>query len=211
MRILIAEDDPVCRRVLEAALLKWDYEVTATADGLAALEILQQPDAPPLAILDWTMPRLDGLEVCQRLRAAPPAHPLYLILLTARGERADLVAGLEGGADNYLIKPFDRDELRASLHVGRRMIDMQRALAERVQQLEEVLSRVKQLRGLIPICSYCKKVRDDGNYWQQVDAYVAAHTQARFSHGICPECVERVVKPELQTHGLSGASFAGLS
>ena len=76
MRILIAEDDAVCRRVLEAALLKWDYEVTATADGLAALEILQQPDAPPLAILDWTMPRLDGLEVCQRLRAAPPAHPL---------------------------------------------------------------------------------------------------------------------------------------
>ena len=101
-------------------------------------------------------------------------------------------------------QPISRELIQLALQ-------LQQALAERVRQLEESLAQVRRLRGLIPICAWCKKVRNDQNYWQQVEDYVGEHSDARFSHGICPECVERVVKPELQTHGLSGASFAGLS
>jgi sigma-B regulation protein RsbU (phosphoserine phosphatase) len=200
LHILIAEDDPISRRVLEATLLRWGHEVVITTDGQHALETLQRPDAPHLAILDWMMPEIDGLEVCRRLRCNPPGHPYYLILLTARGAKADMVQGLEGGADDFLTKPFDREELRARLHVGIRMVKMQQVLADRVHDLEEALSRLKHLQRLVPICAYCKKVRDDQNYWQQVEHYMTAHTEARFSHGICPDCLEAVVKPELERH-----------
>src|SRR5262249_3973980 len=151
---------------------------------------LQAPDAPKLAILDWMMPELDGVDVCRTLRAEPSAEPTYIILLTAKAEKGDIVKGLEAGADDYLTKPFDRNELRARLQVGLRMLELQKNLADRVRELEAALSNVKQLQGLIPICSYCKKIRDDKNYWQQVECYVSAHTDARFSHGICPACLD---------------------
>jgi DNA-binding response OmpR family regulator len=198
MRILIAEDDPVSRLMLTATLQKWQYEVITTADGASALKALQAADAPKLAILDWMMPELDGLEVCRALRRQPKLEPTYIILLSAKTEKGDLVEGLEAGADDYLSKPFDRSELRARLHVGLRMVELQKTLAERVRELEEALASVKQLQGLIPICSYCKKIRDDKNYWQQVECYVSAHTDARFSHGICPSCLENIVNPQLK-------------
>ena len=123
--------------------------------------------------------------------------PVYIILLTALGGRQNIIQGLQAGADDYITKPFDREELRARLEVGRRIVELQRSLAERVQQLEDALARVKQLQGLVPICSYCKKIRNDQNFWQQVDTYVSEHSEAQFSHGICPECYEKIVKPEL--------------
>jgi phosphoserine phosphatase RsbU/P len=198
MRILIAEDDQVSRLVLSTTLQKWHYDVVATEDGAAALEALQTADAPKLAILDWMMPEMDGIDVCQHLRAQPTPDPTYVILLTAKAEKRDIVKGLEAGADDYLTKPFDRAELHARLHVGIRMIELQRTLADRVRQLQEALGNVKQLQGLIPICAYCKKIRDDQNYWQQVECYVGAHTDARFSHGICPACLDNVVNPQLK-------------
>lgn len=197
VRILVAEDDPVARRLLEVTLQRWGYEVVAVSDGMAAWEVLAREDAPLLAVLDWMMPGLDGVEVCRRVRALGRASPTYLILLTARGEKADVVTGLEAGADDYLTKPFDRAELRARLAVGVRVVALQETLARRVQDLERALAQVRTLRGLLPICAYCKRVRDDRNYWQQVEAYVAEHSEAQFSHGICPECYERVVQPQL--------------
>jgi DNA-binding response OmpR family regulator len=195
--ILIAEDDVVSRRTLEATLQKWGYRVVVTCDGTAAYEALCRDDAPPLAILDWMMPGLDGVAVCRALRDGPARRVPYIILLTARGDKADKVAGLDGGADDYIIKPFDRDELRARVQVGLRMVALRQSLADRVAELEEALTRVKQLQGLLPICCYCKRIRDDGNYWQRVEEYIAAHSDARFSHGICPGCFESVVKPQL--------------
>jgi phosphoserine phosphatase RsbU/P len=198
LRILIAEDDLISRRLLEATVQRWGYWVITSQDGEEAWHHLENQDGPLLAILDWMMPRCDGLEVCRRARSRKKAWPLYIILLTARGRREDLVAGLQAGADDYLTKPFDQEELRARLQVGVRLINLQQNLSERVQELEEALSKVKQLQGLLPICSYCKKIRNDQNYWQQVETYVGQHSEAQFSHSICPDCYEQIVSPDMK-------------
>ena len=197
MRILVAEDQAVSRHILVASLQKWGYGVTAVEDGTQAWQVLRAEDAPPLAILDWLMPGMDGMEICRQIRRSARPRPLYLILLTARRGREDKVQGLQAGADDYITKPFDREELRARVQVGIRVLELQGALSERVRELEEALSRVKTLQGLLPICSYCKKIRDDRNYWQQVEGYISDHSHAQFSHGICPECYARFVQPEL--------------
>jgi response regulator RpfG family c-di-GMP phosphodiesterase len=119
---------------------------------------------------------------------------MYLVLLTALEARKDIVAGLDAGADDYIVKPFDPDELRARLQVGVRVLTLQERLAERVAELEAALGRVKRLQGLLPICSYCKRIRGDDQYWQSVDAYIAEHSDAQFSHGICPPCYEEAQK-----------------
>jgi len=197
MRILIAEDDAISLRVLESALTKWGHQVVAVTTGSAAFEALQLPDAPQLAILDWMMPEMDGIEVCERIRPATADRFLYIILLTARGQKEDIVAGLESGADDYLVKPFDREELRARLNAGIRILDLQTQLTDRVHQLEEALHRVHELQGLLPICCYCKKVRDDQNYWHEVENYIGARSGTMFSHGICPDCRDHVVKSQI--------------
>lgn len=201
MPILIAEDDATSRIVLERTLQGWGHEVVSTRDGSETWAVLQQEGAPKLAVLDWMMPGLEGPEVCRRLRALARPVPIYVILLTAKGLTSDIVTGLESGADDYLTKPFDRQELRSRIRVGERMIALQQGLADRVHELELALSQVKQLKGLLPICSYCKAVRDDRNYWQRVETYIAGHSDARFSHGICPDCWKQVIEPELAVHG----------
>ncbi|HXG47495.1 MAG TPA: response regulator transcription factor [Methylomirabilota bacterium] len=192
MKILIAEDDPVSRRLLEAALLKWGYEVIVTSNGKEAWEAIQAPDPPLLLILDWLMPEMDGIEICREARLHPSLQSAYIILLTSRGSKDDIIKGLEAGADDYVTKPFDHGELRARLRVGSRVVQLQTALGERVHELEEAMTSVKQLQGLLPICCYCKKIRDDGNYWHRVESYIANHANVRFSHGICPDCSEKI-------------------
>ncbi|PYV91799.1 MAG: response regulator, partial [Acidobacteria bacterium] len=125
-------------------------------------------------------------------------HSAYIILLTAKERSQDIVAGLQAGADDYLTKPFDLEELRARMQAGLRISELQDSLAERVRELEDALSRVRILQGLLPICSYCKKIRDDSNYWQQIENYVTAHSGAQFSHSVCPQCYEEIVKPQLE-------------
>jgi len=196
LKILIAEDDPISRRLLQAALSKWGYEVVVTTNGREAWEALQQPDAPSLVILDWLMPEMDGVEICREVRQIAALKSAYIILLTSRGAKEDIVQGLEAGADDYVTKPFDHGELRARVQVGTRVIGLQNALAQRVRELEEAIASVKTLQGLLPICCYCKKIRDDGNYWHRVESYIAGHANVRFSHGICPECSEKL-KAEL--------------
>ena len=192
MRILIAEDDLVSRRVLEGSLVKWGHEVVACSDGSEACQALQREEAPRLAILDWMMPKMDGVQVCRELSRVPHPKSIYIILLTAKGRREDVVAGLQAGANDYITKPFCPEELRARVQVGLRIVELQGNLARRVEELEAALSRLKQLQGLLPICSYCKKVRNDHNYWQQIESYITEHSDARFSHSICPVCLEKM-------------------
>ncbi len=193
MKILIAEDDLVSRTMLSRLLTSWGREVVVTSDGGSAWDILQRDDAPKVAILDWMMPDLDGVEVCRRVRGLTRPEPTYVILLTAKDRTEDLVEGLDSGANDYLVKPFDRLELQARLRVADRMVALQHEVAERVRELQAALDQIHQLQGLLPICSYCKKIRDDGNYWQQVEGYLSAHTGVQFSHGICPDCYEKCI------------------
>jgi phosphoserine phosphatase RsbU/P len=197
-RILVADDDLISRRVLETMLRLWKCDVVTAKDGVEAWEQLHHVDGPSVALLDWSMPRLDGVEVCRRIRALNLAVPRYLILVTARTAHEDVLEALGAGADEYVTKPYDPQELHARLQTGRRIVDLQQSLAERVRELEDALRHVKQLNGLLPICSYCKRIRDDSNYWQQVESYVSKHTGARFSHGICPDCWTNTVALEVE-------------
>ena len=197
MRVLIAEDDAVSRRILETLLRNWGHEVVTTFDGEEAWQAMRAPDAPALAILDVMMPGVDGLEVCRRVRKLAGATPPYIILLTAKHGARAIVDGMEAGADDYLTKPYNRDELRARVQVGVRIVELQTRLAGRVRELEGALEHVRQLQGILPICSYCKKIRGDQDYWQTVESYIADHSEAEFSHGICPTCYETTVKDQL--------------
>lgn len=197
MRVLIAEDEAISRRVLEARLIKWGYEVVITSHGQGAWEALQRDDAPPLAILDVMMPEVDGIEICRRARQLERAIPTYIILLTARTTKQQIITGLDAGADDYMTKPFDHDELRARVQAGARIVELQMSLAERLREREEALAQIKRLQGMLPMCSYCKSIRDDQNYWQRVESYIAEHPEVQFSHSICPSCYEKEVQPML--------------
>jgi phosphoserine phosphatase RsbU/P len=180
MRILIADDDRMSLVMLKGTLEPWGFDVVVAQDGDAAWQCIVGSEPPALAIIDWMMPGIDGIELCRRVRSTELRAPVYLILLTSRTSRQDIVAGLEAGADDYLCKPFDPDELRARIHVGQRTL--------------RLIANIKRLTGLLPICSYCKRIRTDTNYWEQVESYITDHTDALFSHGICPVCMEKAME-----------------
>jgi len=193
VNILIADDDPTSLLLLQTVLARWGHEITTTTNGTDAARLLEGPGAPRLAILDWMMPGLTGPEVCRQVRSRVVAAPPYLILLTAKEGKEFIVTGLHSGADDFIAKPFDPDELQARVGVGIRMVQLQSVLAERVRELEAALAQVNRLQGLVPICAWCKKVRNDQNYWQQVETYVSEHSQARFTHGVCPDCTAKLL------------------
>jgi diguanylate cyclase (GGDEF)-like protein len=157
MRILIAEDEAISRRMLESTLTKWGYEVGVTSNGDDALAVLQDQDAPLLAILDVMMPGLEGVEVCRRMRQMNQASPTYMILLTAKSSKAEVVKGLQAGADDYLTKPFDRDELYARLQVGMRVVQLQRSLTGRVRQLELAEAELRNLSLTDDLTGLCNR------------------------------------------------------
>lgn len=197
MRILIAEDDKVTRMRLERTLGGWGFDVAAVGDGQAAWERLCSEDPPRLCIIDWLMPAMEGPELCRRVREKFPEEYFYLIILSAQQGVDNLIEGLGAGADDYVTKPFIGRELRSRIDVGVRVIGLERMLANKVHQLEVALEDVKQLRGLLPICSYCNKIRNDDDYWEQVDSYITRHSDVEFSHSICPSCYEKHVQPML--------------
>jgi len=143
-RILVAEDEAVSRNLICTRLAKCGYEVVATQDGMEAMTALRKKDAPSLAVLDWMMPGMDGLEVCRRVREVDRA--LYIILLTTRGSKENVVEGLGAGADDYLIKPFNKDELHARILVGLRVMALQTALADRLKELESAAAEIRELK-----------------------------------------------------------------
>ncbi|MBY0229227.1 MAG: response regulator [Gemmataceae bacterium] len=208
--ILVADDDPTCRALTRGQLKQWGRTCILASSGAEAWEILAAHPRPLLAILDWTMPAPDGPELCRRVRALPEGRLVYAMLLTARTAKAEVLEGLRSGADDYLTKPCDPQELFARVQVGERVLGLQSSLARRVGELEEALAKVKQLQTLLPICSYCKSIRSDQDYWQQVEHYIGAHAGVKFSHGICPPCYDKVVKPQVEAarRNTSRPSFA---
>jgi sigma-B regulation protein RsbU (phosphoserine phosphatase) len=180
VRILIADDDRTSTLLLGRTLELWGFEVVLAHDGSTAWGHIAGDVPPALAIVDWEMPGVDGIELCRRIRATPLRSPVYVILLTARTSRQDLVAGLDAGADDYLTKPFHPDELRARIRVGQRTLGL--------------IANIRKLTGLLPICSYCKRIRSDHDYWEQVESYISDHTDAMFSHDICPSCLDKATE-----------------
>jgi CheY-like chemotaxis protein len=184
VRVLAVEDDPVARRVLRQALANLGHEVLEAEDGEGALDVLAREDIP-VVVSDWVMPRRDGLRLCEAIRARPHEDYIYFILLTAQTASFDNQReAADAGVDDFLTKPLDVNELWMRLRVAERIL--------------AYLSQVRSLEAIIPMCSYCKKVRDDQNYWQQVESYLNQHTGADISHSVCPECYQRVVLPELE-------------
>jgi len=202
MIVLVADDLEVNRKLLKTLLAADGYDVIEASNGTDALEILQGANGPIVGLIDWEMPEMEGVEVCRQTRAIADAPPIYLILLTVRDSKQDIVTGLQAGANDYITKPFDKTELLARVGIGKQMVTLQESLTKHVDELKEALLNVKQLGGLLPICSYCKKIRDDQNYWQQVESYVGKHSEAKFSHSICPQCYEDIIKPQMVQLGV---------
>ncbi len=197
LKILVAEDDVISRKLVTSSLQKWGYTVTAVEDGGKAWAQVQS-DLPHLAIIDWMMPEMDGIELCRKIRKLKCDYYTYIIILTSLSELENIVSGLDAGADDYMTKPFNLKELRARINVGLRVINLEANLNHHVRKLQEALNKVEILQGLLPICCYCKKVRDDKNYWQQVETYISNHSELQFSHGVCPECFEKYLKPQIE-------------
>jgi DNA-binding response OmpR family regulator len=204
LKILIAEDDRISRRLLEMTLQRLNMDVVVTENGAEALDVLEGPDPPQLAILDWMMPKMDGIEVCRAIRDRPSDKYTYIIFLTARGQKKDIIQALESGADDYLIKPFDPQELRSRLQVGLRVLKLESALAAKVAELEGAMQHVKTLQGLLPICMYCKKIRDDSDSWHRLESYIERNSEAMFTHSLCTDCrAEHFPKPEKKPEPVS--------
>ena len=174
MKILIAEDEPVAAKILQRALESFGHRVVVTADGREAwAEFDREPVR--LVVSDWLMPGLNGLELCKKIRERTRTPYTYFILLTSqdtRPENYDLAT--DAGVDDFLTKPIDRPTIRMRLRV-----------AERIMRFT---TEIHQLKDLIPICAYCRKIRNDDNYWQQVEVYINEQTGSNFTHGICPTC-----------------------
>ena len=192
MKVLVAEDDSTSRTLLYAVLTKKGYEVIAVENGADALEALQKEAHPPIAILDWMMPQMDGVNVIKNLRKAERSQPVYIIMLTTKHSKSDIITALQSGANDYLAKPFDIGELTARVSVAKRMVELQASLADKIKELETANDQIKTLSGIVPICANCKNIRDDSGYWRQVEEYVSNHSEAIFSHGICPDCMEKL-------------------
>lgn len=175
MKILIAEDDTTSRLLLGATLQKLGYEVVATGNGREAWKALQQEHFP-VVISDWQMPDVDGLMLCRELRRQPARQYTNFILLTTHGGRANYLEAMAAGVDDFLTKPLDEEQLSARLLVAARQLGLRQ--------------RVHALEGLLPICAYCKQIRDDQNQWRPVENFIAAHSGATLTHGICPACLK---------------------
>jgi phosphoserine phosphatase RsbU/P len=184
VKILAVEDDPVARAVLHQALLRLGHDVVEAKDGVEALNVLAK-EPVRLIVSDWVMPELDGLGLCRAVRNRVNADYVYFILLTSQQADVDNQReAIEAGVDDFLTKPLNVQEIWMRLRVAERIL--------------RYATEVRQLEAFLPICGYCKKIRDDQNYWQQIESYINERTGTDFSHSVCPDCYQRVVVPELQ-------------
>ncbi len=186
MKILIVEDDPMAGAVLEALLHAQGHETVMTTDGLAAWQEFQERPMR-LVISDWMLPGLDGLELSRRIRAKGGEYTYFILLSNLETGGTNHDQAMDAGVDDFLHKPVNQTELRHRLRVAERILNY--------------ATQVRRLQQIIPICSYCKKMRDDKNYWQQVEEYLQTHMDSGTSHGVCPDCYERVLVPQLREYG----------
>ncbi len=200
--LLIIEDNTVNLRIMSTLLSSQGYHVVGCTGGVAGIDAALDL-APDLILLDIVMPEIDGFETCRRLKFHDATREIPVIFVTALSATEDIVRAYEAGGVDYIVKPVRRPEVIARVQTHLKLRDAVRERDKLIVELTDTLKRIKQLRGLIPICSHCKKIRDDKGYWNQLEAYIRDHSEAEFSHGICPECA-RILYPELyKKNGLS--------
>ena len=187
MKLLIVEDDPMSARLLEATVRRLGHEVVIAGDGEEAWTLLSDGTLRTV-ISDWRMPRTDGLELCRRIRARGGDYVYFILLSMLSGTQENQQAAVEAGVDDFLVKPVNPTDLWMRLRVAERILNF--------------TTKVRQLESFLPICGYCKKIRDDNNYWQQIETYFRQHTGTSFSHGVCPGCMESVVIPQMVAMGI---------
>jgi len=183
MNILVAEDDNVSRRILYRNITRLGHTVSEAGNGAEAWSILQS-EPIRVVVSDWMMPEMSGLELCRQVRERTDSTYTYFILLTARQDDENHREAMAAGVDEFLTKPLDREELEMRLRVAERIIGF--------------ATQVRQLKALLPICMYCKKIRDDHDYWKIIEEYIHQHTGSDFSHGICPDCYEKIAVPQIE-------------
>lgn len=184
-RILFAEDDAVTRLVVTAQLQKLGYETLVARDGAEALDIYRR-EKPPIVITDWMMPNMDGTDLCREIRKSAEVRYTYVIILTALDRKAGYVEGMKAGADDFVSKPCSMEELNVRLRVAERTLALQ--------------AEARQLEELLPICPQCHRIMTEEGQWQQVESYIMRRTDAHFSHGICPACFEKHIRPQLDRY-----------
>lgn len=184
MKILVADDDTMACALLEAALKNLGHEVVLAHNGWQALDALAREPIQTI-ISDWQMPQMNGLELCSHLRKKGGPDYTYFILLTqATADSENHEKACAAGVDDFLVKPPNPQELKLRLHVASRILDH--------------MHTMQHLESMIPICSYCKNIREDDGYWQRIENYISDRTGSQFSHSICPTCYDRYVKEELE-------------
>lgn len=183
MRILLVDDDPSSLQIMSSQLKKLGHEAVCASDGDEAWTLFQR-EPTRLVITDWMMPGMNGLDLCRRIRADGRKEYTYLIILTALDRKVGYLEVMNAGADDFVSKPCDVPELSVRLRVAERILALQ--------------TEVQQLEGLLPICPSCRKIQDTQSNWQPVEKYITRRTDAQFSHGICPDCYETFMKPQLE-------------
>lgn len=185
--ILIVDDDPINLKVLQGVLKETGYKILVANSGERALyQVQHQP--PDLILLDVLMSGLDGFETCRQLKQDPTVAGIPVIFMTALSDVESKVRGFESGGVDYITKPFHRAEVLARVNTHLSIYHLQQQLAAQNVQLQKVLEQVSQLSGLLPICSRCKKIRNEKGNWQELEGYIRDHSEAEFSQDLCPSC-----------------------
>jgi PleD family two-component response regulator len=190
--ILIVDDNSDNLRFLKLTLEKRGYLVRAASDGPLALQSVSAK-LPDLILLDVKMPEMDGYEVCRRLKSDDRSREVPVIYISALNETIDKVKGFKSGGIDYITKPIEPEEVYARVETHLSLRDLQKKLQDKITQLQKAMDEIKILRGIIPICIYCKKIRNDEGCWEQMEQYIRNRSEAEFSHGICQECAKKVL------------------
>jgi phosphoserine phosphatase RsbU/P len=198
LRILVVDDDAMARLTFESVIRSAGWSPIAIEDPGQAYEILTGPNSPPIALIDWQMPTMSGLDLCRRVRQAEPTARPYLIFVTANSASTDVVSGLDAGADGYMTKPVVAIELQARVRAALRTIALQQDLRNRLDEAEAASAKTKPLRDLLPMCCYCRRIRDEAEHWSTLEQYLTQRIDVKFTHGFCPSCFEEHVLPDLE-------------
>ncbi len=191
IKVLVVDDDPDVLFATSRIVKKEGFQVFTASDGRECLESAGK-NKPDLILLDVMLPDANGIDLCGKIKKDPELGSAFVVLISGSKTESDEQAeGLDAGADGYIARPISNRELRSRIHSMVRILSAERERDRLIGELQEALSAIRQLQGLLPICSSCKKIRDDKGYWVKLENYISDHSEATFTHGLCQECADK--------------------